>query len=100
MAMPINSADRIVKINAWINATSNSIRPINTAKMTDAGATAIELKIKIKQISDNTKICPAVMLANKRIASAAGLVNMPKISTGIISGLSHQGTGGLKIWAQ
>lgn len=96
--MPINSAERIVKINAWIKATSNSIKPINTAKNIDTGATAIELKIKIRQISDSTRMWPAVMLANKRMASAAGLVNIPKISTGIINGFNHQGTGGLKIW--
>ena len=40
------------------------------------------------------------MLANKRIISAKGLVNIPIISTGIIMGQSAIGTGGIKICFQ
>lgn len=46
----------MVNINAWIKATKNSIRPINTAKKIEAGAIHNELKIKIKQSSDITKM--------------------------------------------
>ena len=96
----MNKADRMVNINAWINATKNSIKPINTAKKIEAGAIQSELKIKIKHNKDITKMCPAVMFANNLTAKAIGLVKIPKISTGIISGFNHQGTGGFKMCAQ
>ena len=80
-----------------MNATKNSIKPIKIVNTTDPPATGIELKMKGKQSNDNTKICPAVMFANKRIASANGFVNIPIISTGIIKGFIHHGTGGFKM---
>ena len=65
--------------------------------MMEAGAIAKELKIKIKHNKDNTKMCPAVMFAKRRIISAKGFVKTPTISTGIINGFNQPGTGGLKI---
>lgn len=100
MAIPIKRADKIVNIKACIKATSNSIAPINTTKKTETGATAKELKINTKHNSDSTRMCPAVIFANKRIINAKGFVKIPKISTGIINGFSHHGTGGLKICPQ
>ena len=35
-------------------------------------------------ISASTATCPAVMFAKSRIASAKGLVNFPRISTGVM----------------
>src|SRR5690606_34175563 len=96
----MNNAERIVKINACIKATNNSIKLIKIVNITEPPATALTLKINGKHNKDNTKMWPAVMFANKRIINAKGLVNTPIISTGIISGFNHQGTGGLKICPQ
>ena len=44
-------------------------------------------------------MCPASMFANSRTVSANGLVNMPRISTGIMIGSSHTGSpGGIRLW--
>lgn len=40
-------------------------------------------------------MCPAVMLANKRIINANGFVNIPINSTGIIIGANQTGTPGV-----
>ena len=40
-------------------------------------------------------MCPAVILANKRIIKENGLVSIPITSTGIIIGESHNGTPGV-----
>ena len=46
-------------------------------------------------------MCPAVILANKRIISAKGLVNILSTSIGIIIGNIHVGTpGGAKMCFQ
>ena len=82
----------MVKIYACKNATNNSITLINTVNGTATIAITKDLKINIKEIKLNTKMCPAVMFANKRIIKATGLVNIPKISTGINNGYNHQGT--------
>ena len=98
--MPINKADKMVNINAWINATSNSIPPINIAKAIETGAIYKLLNTNTKQINESIKMCPAVMFANKRMAKAIGLVKIPKISTGTITIYIHQGTSGAKICFQ
>src|SRR6478735_5346725 len=94
------NAERMVKINACMKATNISITLINTTKGTETVATAIDLKMKIKQTKLNTKMWPAVMFANKRIIKANGLVNKPMISTGIINGYNQSGTCGVNTWLQ
>ena len=88
----MNSADRIVNIKACIKATNNSIAPMNKAKGTDTNETNTELNTKIKPISASTKMWPAVIFANKRIANAIGLVKIPMISTGTNTIYNHHGT--------
>ena len=80
---------------------------MNTANATEMGLTPkpaagpIKLpKIKIKLRKTVTIMCPANMLANKRIIKTNGFVIIPVISKKGISGmgsLSHIGTSGLKI---
>ena len=64
-------------------------------KKIDAGATAIDLEIKIRQTRLSTIICPAVMLAKRRIMRAKGFEIIPISSTGIIIGRSQNGTPGV-----
>ena len=71
-----------------------------TTNGTATDANAIDLNINIKEIKLNTRMCPPVMLANKRIINANGLEKIPIISTGIINGNIQTGTCGLKICAQ
>jgi len=93
--MPINNADRRVKIYAWRNATRSSIKSMNITKKTETGAREIVPKIKINEIRLRITICPASMLANKRIIRAKGFENIPITSTGIIIGKSQKGTPGV-----
>ena len=90
----------MVKIKACKKATSNSNTLINKTNATETGAMAKLLKIKINDTKLNTIMCPAVMLANKRIIKAKGLENIPMISTTHMMGNNQKGTSGLKIWLQ
>ena len=57
--------------------------------------------MKMSEIKLSTMMCPAVILANKRIIKAKGLVKTLNISIGIISGNIQVGTpGGAKICFQ
>ena len=77
------------------------MQSMKITKMIDTGATVRELKIKMRQIRLKITICPAVIFANNRIIRAPGFENNPIISTGIITGRSHNGTpGGAKICRQ
>ena len=67
---------------------------MNKAKGTDNPAQAKLLFINIIPIIDNTIICPAVMLANKRIVNAAGLTSNPINSIGTNIGYNATGTPG------
>ena len=63
-------------------------------------ATPIVTVMNIKQVSAKIIVWPAMMLANRRIINAKGLVNTPKNSINGIIGigtLSHQGTSGQNI---
>ena len=73
---------------------------MNTTNGTDTPATANDLNMKIKHTKLKTRMCPAVMFANKRIIKAKGLVNKPIISTGIINGYNQVGTCGVNTWLQ
>ena len=71
-----------MNINARIKATNNSIALIKTIRGVVAKPTANDLNKMAKQTKLNTKICPAVIFANKRIIKAKGLVNIPIIASG------------------
>ena len=61
------------------------------AKATETGAMKI---VPIKNIKPNRAritVCPAIMLAKRRIANANGLVNKPRTSTNTISGNNRTG---------
>ena len=100
-------ADSIVNTYAWINATNNSRKYINTENNIDTTetpaptATPIMLaKMKIRAIKTKIIMCPAKIFAKRRIISAIGLVNVPIISISGISGsgaFRKTGTSGQKI---
>ena len=73
-------------------------------KMTNSietGARPSDLKINIRHTRLSTIICPASILAKRRIISAKGFENILIISTGIIMGNSQKGTPGVaKTWRQ
>jgi len=81
---------------------------MNTANATDKGENPqpatllIAPKINIKTTKLKMMICPAIMLANKRMINAAGLIsNTPASSIGININLTKKGTpGGQNIWPQ
>ena len=89
----MNKADNRVKIYACRKATNNSMVSINTTNTIDTGETQSVLKINMSDIKLKIRMWPAVMLANKRIIKAIGLVNIPTISTGIIMKNNHHGFG-------
>jgi hypothetical protein len=64
-------------------------------KRIDTGATATDLKMKIRQIRLSTIMCPAVIFAKRRIIRANGFEIIPMSSTGIITGRSQNGTPGV-----
>lgn len=97
-------AESIVNTNAWIYATRHSSRLINTEKSTDTTDTApptdrlkVLERMKIITTKPRITICPAVMLANRRIISTIGFVNTPTSSTTGIKGntFNHAGTPGV-----
>ena len=90
----MNSAESMVKIYACKKATSNSKVEINKAIGTDNPDHARLSFTKIIEIKDITIMCPAVMLANKRINNAAGLIKIPAISIGTKIGYKAKGTPG------
>ena len=49
----------------------------------------IDTVMKIKQVNAKMIVCPAMILANKRIIRANGLVNIPKNSTKGIMGIGN-----------
>ena len=76
---------------------------MNTEKAIDTGENAQPIallrppKMNISEIRQIIMMCPASILANKRMISANGLVNTPRNSTSTNIGLMAPGTGGLKI---
>ena len=57
--------------------------------------------MKIREMRQMIRICPATIFANNLIIKANGLVNMPKISTGTKMIFTQPGTpGGLMICIQ
>lgn len=69
---------------------------INNENATDTGATAIVLKIKIKDIKAKIIMCPAVILANNRIIKEIGFVKIPISSIGIKNIFIGTGTPGIQ----
>ena len=90
----MNNAESMVKIYACKKATSNSKVEINKAIGTDNPDHARLSFTKIIEIKDITIMWPAVMLANKRINNAAGLIKIPAISIGTNIGYKAKGTPG------
>ena len=62
------------------------------ANGTLTSATAALPMMKIRPSRKKMTMWPASMLAKSRMVRAKGLVNRPRISTGIMIGQSHQGT--------
>ena len=69
---------------------------MNNENPTDTGAIAILLKVKIRDINDRMIICPAVMLANKRMVNENGFTNIPIISIGARNIFIATGTSGIQ----
>ena len=65
------------------------------ANGTETAATPKFLNKNMKLRILSMMMCPAVMLANKRIIKAKGLVKIPINSTGIIIGSNAIGTPGV-----
>ena len=68
---------------------------MNNTNAPEIGETATVSNIKINEIKLKMIMCPAVMLANKRIINAKGFVIIPITSTGIIIGANQNGTPGV-----
>ena len=80
-------ADNNVNIYACRQATSNSRQFMNAQNSTETIVipkftnNPIDTVIKIRQVRARMIVCPAMILANRRIIKANGLVNTPKNST-------------------
>ena len=72
-------------MNACRNETNSSRMLMAVAMSTGAPAIAQLSKLKMSPRMASSTMCPAVMLANRRMASANGLVSLPTISTGLIT---------------
>jgi len=76
-------------------ATTNiSMILIKRANKTESGAIQMVSNINIKETRLNTMMCPAVILANKRIIRAIGFTNIPISSIGaknILMGIGRPG---------
>lgn len=68
---------------------------MNTENNVTTGTTAHTFKMKIRPKKLNMMMCPAVMLAKRRIINEIGLINIPKISTGVKITNNHFGTPGI-----
>src|SRR6185503_16778584 len=88
----MNNEVSIVKMYACSRQTRSSMPLMNRANGTVRTApTHAFCRMNTMLISDRMTTCPAVMLANNRTHSANGLVNIPRISTGIMIGISQTG---------
>ena len=80
-------ADNNVNIYACRQATNNSRQFMNAQNSTETIVipkftnNPIDTVIKIRQVRARMIVCPAMILANRRIIRANGLVNTPKNST-------------------
>lgn len=91
-------------MNAWINATINSITFKNNVKGTETAAPAdapatlspFLPNTKIKPTNANTMMCPAVILAKRRIINEIGFVKTPKSSIGAKNIFIGTGTPGIQ----
>ena len=76
-----------------VNANETGVKPIPATLL-------IAPKIKMSMIKQVMIICPATILAKRRMINANGLVKIPMNSTGTKINFTKKGTGGLKICAQ
>ena len=87
-------------MNACIAATSNSSMNINIANAIDTGMNPIPAnllnaaKINIMDITQRITMCPASILAKRRMVNATGLMNREMISMGTSRNLMPNGTPG------
>jgi hypothetical protein len=100
----MKTAVSTVKIKACKNATSTSMKYMNTVKAIETGEAAypkagfIWAKMKIRDIKQMMMMCPATMFANNLMISAKGLMKTLRNSTRTRIGLTNPGTpGGLKM---
>ena len=96
----------MVNTYAWMNATNNSNKFINTPNKTDTTviepfiAGPILTVMNIKLVKARITECPAIIFANKRIIKANGFVKTPNNSTTGINGtgtFNQLGTSGQNI---
>ena len=76
--------------------TNTSIILIKNENAIEIGAIQILSNININEIKLNTIICPAVMLANKRIIKEIGLIKIPINSIGAKNNFIGTGTPGIQ----
>ena len=81
----------------------NTQNSTETTVINELTMTPIETVMKIRQVKAKIIVCPAMMLANKRIINANGLVKTPKNSTNGMMGngnFKNIGTLGQKMSTQ
>ena len=61
----------------------NTVKAIDTGVKPTPATLLIAPKINISEIKQIITMCPATMLANRRIIKARGFINIPANSTGI-----------------
>ena len=94
-------ADSNVKMYAWSRPKINSSMNISNDSKIDIGAITYDFAMKIMDIKLMRMICPPVTLANKRIRSVKGFVNMLMISMGTRMIFKTAGTPGTtNMWRQ
>ena len=102
----MNTADNMVNTYAWMKATRSSSMSMKIPKSTDmtvmeplmTGPAFTVMKIMATKL--RMAACPAMMLANRRIIKANGLVKIPNSSIIGMRGtgtFNHKGTFGQKI---
>lgn len=91
----MNNAESIANRYACKNATNNSNTEMNKAIGTDNAPHAADSFKKMIETNAKMIMCPAVMLANKRIIKAKGFVKIPTSSIGIMIGNNAFGTPGV-----
>ena len=94
-ARPINTADSMVNTYAWIKATQQfqsvhkDIEQHRATVSEPFKAGPILADMNIRHVSTSIAMCPASILAKRRIIKANGLVKIPKNS---INGIMGTGT--------
>ena len=84
-ASPINTAESMVNTYAWMKATNSSSAFTKNVEQygsyrqcTPLSAGPMLAEIKIRQVSTSIAMCPASILAKRRIIKANGFVKIPR----------------------